>query len=118
MVPRKSGQDWVIKKDLIELVIHIELGNTDLVDLLFRRLKRKYKGILKTQKRLNSFLKFAWVIYSEGKSIDTSRFLESLKENFSTNNQKNEDIFMISFFAWIKVKSNSVSLYQMTLELL
>ncbi|WP_405202821.1 hypothetical protein [Dokdonia sp. LLG6352-1] len=47
-----------------------------------------------------------------------SRFRESVKNNFTTSTLKEEDIFMVSFFAWIKSKLDNTPLYDTTLHLL
>lgn len=112
------GTDWIIKKQLLTLIIYYELEYIDLTQSLLRSFKRKYKYIIETENRLEAFLKVFTKIANDPNCVDDKRFRESVKKQFSTSSLKDEDLFMLSFFAWIKSKLNKTSLYETTLALL
>ena len=112
------GEDWVIKHDLVQIIIHLELENIDLVASLLKRFKRKYKHVIQHESRLNDFLKTMEIIYKYPEKIKDIRFRESVKKLFASENSAQEDIFMLSYFAWIYSKTIDKPLYQTTLELL
>ena len=112
------GEDWMIKHDLIQLITHIELEHIDLVASLLKRFKRKYKQVIKHESRLRDFLKTLETIYTYPEEIKGIRFRESVKRLFTSENKEKEDIFMVSYFAWIYSKTINKPLYQTTLELL
>ncbi|WP_299763024.1 hypothetical protein [uncultured Dokdonia sp.] len=114
----KMGEDWMIKHDLIQLITHIELENIDLVASLLKRFKRKYKHVIKHESRLRDFLKTLETIYTYPEEIKGIRFRESVKRLFTSENKAKEDIFMVSYFAWVYSKTINKPLYQTTLELL
>ena len=114
----KMGEDWVIKHDLVQIIIHLELENIDLVASLLKRFKRKYKHVIQHESRLNDFLKTIEIIYKYPEKIKDIRFRESVKKLFASENSAQEDIFMLSYFAWIYSKTIDKPLYQTTLELL
>lgn len=114
----KMGEDWMIKHDLLQLITHIELENMDLVESLLKRFKRSYKHVLSYENRLQDFLKTLEIIYKYPEELKRDRFRESVKSLFTTKNKAKEDIFMLSYFAWILSKKTNKPLYQITLEML
>ncbi|RMB62923.1 hypothetical protein EAX61_04945 [Dokdonia sinensis] len=114
----KAGEDWLIKRDLVELIVHIELENIDLVESLLKRFRRKYKSQIKNDQRLEQFLKFATTMYRGDMDTVAARFRESVKSQLKTSSILKEDIFMLSFYAWVKSKMTGQPLYKTTLALL
>ncbi len=114
----KMGEDWVIKHDLIQLIVHIELEHIDLVASLLKSFKRKYKHVIQQEDRLQGFIKILEAVYKHPEKVKDIRFRESVKKLFKTENRAEEDIFMLSYFAWILSKTNTKTLYQTTLDLL
>lgn len=114
----RLGIDWMIKKELLTLIIYYELEYIDLIQSHLRRFKRKYASIIKTEARLESFIKVYSQLFNDPTILKESRFRESVKTLFATQNLNKEDIFMLSFYAWIKAKLNNTPLYETTLALL
>lgn len=121
----KMGEDWMIKHDLLQLITHIELENIDLVDSLLKRFKRNYKHVISHENRLHDFIKILEIIYKFPEKAKSNRFRKtdslankSIKNLFTTKNKAKEDIFMLSYFAWILSKTTNKPLYQTTLEVL
>lgn len=112
----RHGLDWLIKKDLITLILFYELEYLDLVQSYLRRINRKYRSIINSEKRLKNFITVFNHIYKDPAVVNESRFRESVKNLFTRDSLKDEDIFMLSFFAWIKAKLNDQPLYQTTLS--
>ena len=113
----RMGIDWLIKKELLTLIIYKELEYIDLVHATLRRFRRKYAGIIKTEPKLEAFIKIFTQIFNNPGVVDEDRFRESVKKLFSSS-EKQEDILMLSFFAWIKSKLDKKPLYETTLTLL
>lgn len=114
----RLGIDWMIKKELLTLISYYELEYIDLIQSHLRRFKRKYASIIKTEPRLKAFLKVYSQLYKEPNILKESHFRESVKTLFIAQNLNEEDIFMLSFFAWIKAKLDASRLYDTTLNLL
>lgn len=112
------GKDWVIKKELVTLIIYYELEFIELVQSHLRRFRRAYKSIIVAEPRVKNFISVLSQLYKNPNVVGEERFRESVKTQFTTTALEDEDIFMISFFAWIKAKLNRTPLYQTTLELL
>tara|TARA_R110001632_G_scaffold78643_7_gene176322 strand:+ start:1666 stop:3147 length:1482 start_codon:yes stop_codon:yes gene_type:complete len=114
----KEGRDWLIKRDLVALIIHLELEHLDLTDSLLRRYRRTHAQAITTDSQLALFLSYIRQIHNAPQVVDESRFRESVKKHFTTQHLHKEDIFLLSFFAWLKAKINKDSTYSTTLDLL
>ena len=115
----KAGKEWVIKKNLIEIILHIELENIDLVESRLLSFKRQYFNYLKqiNQERVITYLQFVERYYKKPDSIKTRHFKNKMEAAFIWVEAKREDIFVMSFFAWLKSKIENKPLYKATLEL-
>ncbi|WP_299387574.1 hypothetical protein [uncultured Lacinutrix sp.] len=116
----KVGKEWVIKKNLIEIILHIELENIDIVDSRLLSFKRNYSTYLKSinQERVITYLQFIETYYKNPNSIKTEQFINKVKHAFVWVEAKREDIFVMSYFAWLKSKMENKPLYSVTLELI
>lgn len=115
---KQLGPDWVLKKELVLLLVYFDLEYLDLIQSQLRRFTRSYKPIMKVHPRLTYFVQTVSKMFKTPEIINDVRFRESVKIQFITDSLEQEDIFMISFFAWIKAKIKKTPLYQTTLELL
>jgi hypothetical protein len=50
--------------------------------------------------------------------VDEPQFRLSVKKHFTTQELFKEDIFLLSFFAWLKAKISKTPIYTTTLDLL
>ncbi len=115
----KAGKEWVIKKNLMEIILHIELNNTNLVESRFLSFKRKHLSYLKQikQQRVITYLSLIEHYYKNPKSIQTEGFKNKVKGSFEWVEKEKEDVFVMSFYAWLKSKMENKKLYHTTLEL-
>jgi len=115
---KKMGIDWVIKKELIGMIIHLELEHISLVESLINRFKRAHKMLLKQDQQIARFFELLQRIYFKPEIVKTNTFKEQLKTHFADTTGRSSDVFMISYFAWLKAKNENRALYPMTLELI
>jgi len=115
----KAGKEWVIKKNLIEILLHIELQNIDLVESRLLSFKRSYYPYLKSikQKRVITYITFIEAYYKNPETITNEAFKEKLEYAFDWKETHKEDIFVMSFYCWLKSKMNQTKLYETTLKL-
>ncbi|MEP0214070.1 MAG: hypothetical protein ABJD66_12690 [Cellulophaga sp.] len=115
----KAGKDWVIKKNLIEIILHIELNNINLVESRLLSFKRNYFKYLKqiNQHRAITYLSFIELYYKDPSQLLTDKFKEKVQSSFEWVGKEKEDIFVMSFYAWLKSKMEKKPLYQTTLEM-
>jgi len=116
----KAGIDWVIKKNIAELLLYIELQEDNLLYSRLKSFKRRYTDYLKQigQIRILKFLNFAEQYYKKPELVLTKNFKTKLEASFKWTTVKEEDIFVMTFYAWLKNKIEQGNLYKTTLKLI
>ncbi|MCL6295771.1 hypothetical protein [Jejuia spongiicola] len=116
----KAGKEWVIKKHLMEILLHIELKNIDLVDSRLLSFKRNHSNYLKeiNQQRALIFLSLAEDCYKNPEIITSETFKSKVENAFEWISKDREDIFVMSFYAWLKCKMENQPLYYTTLNMI
>lgn len=116
----KAGIDWTIKKSLLEILLQIDLGNIDMVDSRVLSFKRNYFKHLKEmkQERVITYLKLVETYYKNPEIATSEAFQKKVEDSFDWIERKKEDIFMMSFFAWLKAKMTKQDVYLVTLDLI
>ena len=100
---KKTNQEWIIKKNIIELIIQIELNNTDVVDYKLINFKRKYFQYLKTNERSHIIL-FVNAVQQHYFNNEDTLFINTIAPFFNSQDLTEKDIFIISFYSWLKAK--------------
>ncbi len=104
----------VVKKNLLLLLIYVDLKMENLVDSQLRKIQRKRTTLEKIgEKRILDFLKLI-LMFNYNRNISKT-FMYKLDELTTSNFA--EDVFAMSFYAWLKSKSENRPLYELTLEL-
>ena len=115
----KAGIEWIIKKNLAEIILQIELKNIDIVESRLLSFKRLYFKYLKqiNQERVITYLSFVESYYKNPENIRTLEFQDKVNQSFEWIKSQQEDIFVMSFYAWLKSKMENKNLYQITLNM-
>ena len=116
----KAGIEWTIKKNLIEILLQIDLGNIDVVDSRVLTFKRTYFKHLKNinQEKVITYLKLVEIYYKNPEIATSDEFHQKVEISFIWIAKEKEDIFMMSFFAWLKAKMTKLDVYRVTLDLI
>lgn len=116
---KKMGWIWVLKKNMIEILILIELDKLDMVLLNLQRFRRHFSKKLKDigEKRVLIFTGFVERYYENPKEVHSPQFQKSVEKSFDWLGREEEDVFVLSFYAWLKAKMLGADLYAVTLEL-
>jgi hypothetical protein len=116
----KAGKEWVIKKNLIEILLHLELHNIDLFESRLLSFKRNYFTYLKEikQQRVITYLSFVEMYYKNPETVTSEAFKAKVEKSFDWLETHKEDIFVISFYSWLKGKMNQTDLYATTMNLI
>ena len=116
---RQAGVEWILNKRFIEIIVHIELGNVDLAESRIKSLLRKYKDHLESSEneQVLPFLKLIKVYFDEPDIVATEEFRNKVEGSIPWKENEEEDLLLMSFYAWLKSKMTRQPLYQTTLEL-
>lgn len=114
----RIGADWVMKKNLMEILLHIELGDTDYADSRMRSFLRKYKPVLQSLKETQAltFVELVRKYYHSPAEVQSEAFKNKVAEEIKWKPRSETDIFIMSFLAWLKSKMMGESLYEATLK--
>ena len=77
----KAGIEWIIKKNLAEIILQIELKNLDIVESRLLSFKRHYYSYLKkiNQNRVITFLSFVESYYKKPETITSTTFKDKVE---------------------------------------
>ncbi|MCH9660849.1 MAG: hypothetical protein K0U54_08045, partial [Bacteroidetes bacterium] len=116
---KKTGWTWVVKKNIMELLLLIELDKLDLVLSRLNSFERRYYKRLKElgEWRVIRFMRLVSLLYEQPESSIDSSFKERVENSFTWKEATQEDIFVMSFYAWLKSRMENKPLYQTTLDL-
>lgn len=117
---QKTGIIWVLKKSLIEILLLIELEHVDLVSSRLESFRKKHLLYLKkhSETKIIEFLKLVSSFHKDPEVVNSKSYQTTVKHSLMNIQPKEEDIFEISFYAWLKAKTDKVNLYETTLQLI
>ena len=113
----KSGYIWVIQKNLIEILLLIELDYGDLVESRLNGFRKKHRAHLIDHKEsiVLNFLKLVSIYYNKTEDVYSAKFKEKVDALLMIK-EIEEDVFTISFYAWLKAKIDNTSIYKTNLK--
>lgn len=116
---RKMGKDWILQKHFMEIILNIELGNIDKVDSRLRSFIRNYSDYFKQigQDRVLIFVQLIKQFYHNPEYVTSKEFHSKVEHSFDWKLPEQEDIFVMSCYAWLKSKMFKTDLYSTTLKL-
>lgn len=116
---KKMGWIWVVKKGIIEILLLVELDKLDLVWSRLESFEKRFSKRLKKagETRALTFVKLVRDYYNNPSQVTTVAFEEKVAASFNWIGTEREDIFVMSFYAWLKAKMKQRNLYEVTIEL-
>lgn len=117
---KKMGMDWTIKKSLIEILLHVNLQNIDLAVSRIASFRRRYKNYLLQVKeeRVLAYIALVEKYINKPETVSSDNFRKEFDASFISFNSGKEDIFVLSFLAWLLAKIEKKPLYEVTLKLI
>lgn len=113
----KVGYIWVIQKNLIEILLLIELDYFDLVESRLNGFRKKHRIHLIDHKEsiVLNFIKLISIYYYKTEDVHCDEFKKKVDFLLKVKTIGN-DVFTISFYAWLKSKINKTEIYKTSLE--
>lgn len=113
------GKEWVLKKNLGELIIQYEFGNLDLALTKVKAIERNFSDLL-TQpvyKNVGPFLQLLEQLILQPDAATRKAFFRQVEAALEFLPPEKEDLQAISYYAWLKSKMVSRRYYDVLLEL-
>jgi len=115
---KKMGVDWAIRKALVEIAAYTDLDNTELALSRLKSFKRRYKKYLVDVKEDRVFA-FAQIVERYLLKPETAQHPDFIRGILSLKTDRaKEDIFVLSFMAWLIAKANKRPVYEVILEMM
>lgn len=115
---KKMGMLWTIRKNLMEILVQAQFSNIELAMSRLNSFRRRYKKYLlkSSEERVLLFLKLVEKYLLKPDVIFEANYKKAVL-NF-LNNAQNDDIFTLSFIAWLMARWEKQTAYQVTLTLI
>ncbi len=116
---KKMGWIWVLKKSIIEILLLMELDHLELVLARVNSFKQRFTKRLKDidETRVLTFINLVLDYYNAPELVTSQKFKDKVEFAFDWKENKKEDIYVMSFYAWLKSKIEDKNLYTTTLHL-
>ena len=116
---QKMGKEWVLKKNLSELIIQYELGNADLALNKMRTIERNFSDLLrkKPYQNVRNYLQLVKQMLDQPDYISRSEFSNMVEATLEFQPVEQEDIQAMNFYAWLKSKMVRRDYYEVLQEL-
>ncbi len=113
------GKEWVLKKNLMEAILHYELANPDMAITRIRTIERNLGDILsqKPYERVKVFIGLVKQVISKPDIVSQQSFEDKIEYSFEWLPMEEEDIQAMSFYAWLKSKITKKDYYEVLLLL-
>ncbi|MCB0477824.1 MAG: hypothetical protein KDC84_06655 [Crocinitomicaceae bacterium] len=118
-IPR-FGIEMVMRKNMLEILLFLELQDPDYVESRIQSFLNRFRLELQKNKYANvsEFLSLIRYINQYPEAISSEEFAVKVNASLTWKPSEMEDIFFISFYAWLKCKMTKEPLYETTLKLI
>ena len=116
---KKMGVEWVLKKNLIEIILQFELGNIDIVLNRIRSFELNFSNLFNhpLYKRVNLFVQTIKTTIDTPDIMQSQVFIENVKATLVRQDSEQEDLQAMAFYAWLKAKMMKLNYYDVLLDI-
>ena len=110
---RKMGREWVLRKNLSEILLQYELENYDLVEKRLLLIQKNYATILgrDVYKHGNSYIRFLLQISRDPQMLKNEDFAQDIQKAIPKEVFEQEDLQEVFFYVWLMAKVLGKSFY-------
>jgi len=115
----KNGHIWVVQKNLIEILLLIELNYIDLVESRINSFRKKHRLHLieHNESIVLEFLNLASIYYYKTEDLQSEKF-QTKVDLLLEKKRKEDDVFTLSFYAWLKARLDHTEIYKTCLSII
>lgn len=113
------GAEWVMKKNLMEVLLYFELEEFSLVDSRINYLFRSFRTLLQEPQyaRVKTYLKLLRQLATTPDKHGIEALADKVETSFEWNSIAQEDLQAMAFYAWLKAKLIRGEHYEVLLEM-
>lgn len=111
---KKMGKEWRFKKNLIEVIIQVELGHPEIALNRIRAAERYFGSFLKNAmyQRAHIFMRFIRAVIEKPEVVASAEFSNYVDETITRLPGDQEDIQAMTFYCWLKSKMLRMDYYE------
>lgn len=115
---KRMGAEWVMRKNLIEILTHFEKGNTDLALSRIQNFKKSHKKVMELPiySRIKTFLGFVQDCIDKPYWVASKEYFEYVDSTLERWPLESEDLQAMAFYCWLKSKMLKQSYYHVLVE--
>jgi len=112
------GIEWVMKKNLMEIILFYELEHSDVVESKIRSMERKYGELfsIAAYSKAKIFLSLIKEFVYSGADLDIDKFKQKIEASIEWRPKEEEDLQAMIFYSWLRSKVNKADFYSSVLE--
>lgn len=116
----KMGLEWRFKKNMIEVIIQIELMHEDIALSKILSIEKYYAQFFQqtAYSRARIFLAFIKQLVSHPEIITSQSFANEVRDAQMAWPEEKEDLQAITFFAWLKARMKKRNYYETLVEVM
>ena len=116
---KKMGREWVLKKNIIEILLQYELGNIDVTLNRIRSFERNYADLHNHSLygRVFQYMDIIKEIIDAPQLLKNKSFLEEVQNTLVKTPSEQEDLQAIAFYSWLKSKMTGNEYYEVLLNI-
>lgn len=115
---KTMGIEWVLKKNLMELILFVELEFDDLVETRIKSIERNFSVLKQNPAYENAFKYLALIKLYVIKGRSRSVLENKISSQLTFVAYEHENIQAMAFYAWIKSKATNQEFYPTLLSLI
>lgn len=114
------GIEWLLKRDLMAVLLFNDAGQKDLAELKVRSIERKYSTLFsqKRYKRAATFLTLIKQIVYEEEILNLADLEKKVQVSWEWVPRKEEDLQAMIFYAWLRSKITKQTFYECMVEMI
>lgn len=116
---KKMGIEWVMKKNMIEIMIQYELGNYEIALNRIRSFERSFSDLFKhpLYARALLFIQKVKTIINNPLIIKDKKFVDEVINELVKIPSEQEDLQAMAYYAWLKGKMLNKNYYEVLMEI-
>jgi hypothetical protein len=117
-IEKKMGTEWRFKFNLIEVIVQIELGNSEIALQRIATIEKRFATFFKRGQygRAKIFLRFIKYVIKHPEKVRSKEFLLQVNETIVRLPGDEEDIQAMTFYCWLKSKMQGTDYYETLIE--
>lgn len=117
---KHMGLEWLMKRDLMIVLLHNDSGDKDLAESRIRSIERKYIDLFRQKRYHRAFVFLSLIkriVYNEG-VMDLREIEQKVPVSWDWVPRKEEDLQAMLFSAWLRSKISDKTFYECIVELI